>query len=58
MTIWKTVECEAWSRGFDYRDYVDVLCRANNVKPLAESTYIMLCSAFEHQMWLDIGKGE
>lgn len=53
--IWKTPEADAWSRGFDYKNYVYLhelyfkkgLLRS---EPLIEIVYLRLCEAFHLAM--------
>ena len=49
MSIWSTVEAEAWSRGFRYEDYVNLHNR-NNTNALAEKSYRLICEAFDADM--------
>lgn len=47
--IWKTAECEAWSRSFSYPDYIQ-LAKHMNVSPVDPILYKGLCAAFEAAM--------
>ena len=49
-TIWSTFECNAWSRNFEYVDYVKMFNRKkqdNESAPVSEKTYNALCKAFD-----------
>ena len=46
MSIWSTVEAEAWSRGFRYEDYVN-LHYQNSTNALTEKGYRLVCEAFD-----------
>jgi len=46
MSIWATVEAEAWSRGLRYEDYLNLHTR-NNTNALTEKGYRLVCEAFD-----------
>ena len=49
MSIWATVEAEAWARGFRYEDYIN-LHKKNGSNPLKERAYNLVCQAFDKDM--------
>jgi len=54
-SIWSTPEAEAWCRDFDYENYLirhskHLDCTS---KPVQETTYKLLCQAFENEMCSD-----
>ena len=49
MSIWATVEAEAWARGFRYEDYIN-LHKRNGSNPLREGAYNLVCQAFDKDM--------
>jgi hypothetical protein len=50
-TIWCTVECDAWSRAFDYQNYLSLHRRSGTTsKAVTEQMYYTLCTAFESEM--------
>lgn len=54
-SIWSTVEVDAWSRGFDYEDYLH-LHSTSGIKqvPLARRAYYELCIALYMNMDEDL----
>jgi hypothetical protein len=57
-TIFQTPECSAWSKGFDYENYLELhaLCKEVHSYPVHKEVYRTLCKAFELQMRIDICK--
>lgn len=53
--IWKTPEADAWSRGFNYAEYVNTICKYCKITPISENLYRALCTAFEDEMEREIG---
>lgn len=50
-SLWTTVECEAWSRGFDYDNYLELhQKRQEGCKVLTEDAYRVFCEAYEFEM--------
>ena len=49
ISIWNTVEAEAWSRALRYSDYIN-LHKRNGSNPLKEVAYELLCQAFDKDM--------
>lgn len=57
MSIWKTPEVDAWSRGFNYSDYLNLHSLYNlKSKPLSIQAWWKICEAMEIQMELEIGE--
>lgn len=53
-TIWSTVECSAWSRGFDYDNYNNLYSLSQTLgKKASEEMYYALCAVFENEMVKD-----
>lgn len=53
-SIYTTPECSAWSRDFDYANYLSLHAAWCTVStPVAESTYLLLRKAFDNQMQID-----
>ena len=52
MSIWSTVEAEAWSRGFRYEDYVNLHYK-NSTNALTEKSYQLICQAFDADLEKD-----
>lgn len=53
-SIWNTAECSAWSRDFDYDNYLMLHATwPTKSRPVDVSTYAMLRRAFDNQMSLD-----
>jgi hypothetical protein len=50
--IWNTVECDAWSRGFDYAHYLWLYekCEEGHSR-FSEEGYRELCAVFDAEMW-------
>lgn len=49
--IWMTAEVDAWSRGFDYADYIDLRQkRGDTSAPLSERGYKSLCDLLRTEM--------
>jgi len=49
--IWNCVECEAWSRGFGYEDYLYLFDqRKEGHSRFSEEGYKALCAVFEGEM--------
>ena len=46
MSIWSTVEAEAWACGLRYEDYLN-LHNQNNTNALTEKSYRLVCVAFD-----------
>ena len=46
MSIWSTVEAEAWARGLRYEDYVN-LHYQNSTNALTEKGYRLVSEAFD-----------
>jgi hypothetical protein len=46
MSIWSTVEAEAWAYGLRYEDYLNLHNR-NNTNALTEKSYRFICEAFD-----------
>jgi hypothetical protein len=44
--IWGTCEADAYSRDFEYLDYL-MICNARNTNPVSEAAYRMFCYAFD-----------
>jgi hypothetical protein len=49
ISIWVTIEAEAWSRSLRYSDYLN-LHKRNGSNPLGEEAYKLLCQAFDKDM--------
>ena len=49
MSIWATVEAEAWSRALRYDDYIN-LHKKSGSNPLKEKAYELVCQAFDRDM--------
>lgn len=52
-SIWKTPECEAWCRDFDYEDYLRYFSSngpCDGHVPFSEEGYKTLCGVFEDNM--------
>ena len=48
MSIWTTVEVDAWSRAFNYNDYLDLHSKAGcKGSPLSFDTYQSFCELFD-----------
>lgn len=54
MTLFSTVEAEAWSRGFLYEDYVSLCERTASTPVVCEEVYALLCQAFDKQFEEDM----
>jgi hypothetical protein len=49
--IWNSVECHAWSRGFDYQGYLSMIEHIDDeCYPVSCTTYRLLCAAFENTL--------
>jgi hypothetical protein len=62
-SIWSTPECDAWSRGFDYSNYLLLHSRYKSKEtvtsnPVSPTTYAMLGLAFYNQMEEDFTNSE
>lgn len=58
VSIYGTVECDAWSRGFNYDDYLDFHKRTGcKARPVALAFYWALCGAFNNAMAADFECG-
>lgn len=50
-SIWGSAECDAWSRGFDYDNYLmHHHKRQEQGKIFSEEGYRLVCAVFEHEM--------
>lgn len=51
QNIWNCVECDAWSRDFDYEEYIDLYNKRNEGHSMfSEDGYRALCAVFEDEM--------
>ena len=57
MNIWGTIEADAWSRTFDYEEYVRY-CELARLPSKTEAEYTSLCQQFEAEMIEDFLKAE
>lgn len=60
-SIYGTIECSAWSADLDYATYCEMSKKVNpEMSLISESTYKMLCAAFENdfQEWSDKELGQ
>lgn len=48
-TVWGSLECDAWSRGFDYANYVN-LCKHSFVTSVSEPMYRALYNTFADEL--------
>lgn len=50
-TLWTTIECVAWSKGFDYSSYLDLHHKTQEKGGrLSEDGYVAICRVFEDEM--------
>ncbi len=50
-SLWSTPECDAWSKGFCYNEYLTMYEKIDSaVLPVSVTTYLKLCEAFNCQM--------
>lgn len=50
-SIWSTVECYAWSRNFDYEEYLDMHSKSGTTgEPASAGMYADLCAAFDYEL--------
>ena len=53
--MWDTVEANAWSRGFDYDNYISLYKKVfPQGTPFKENTYLAFCGIFESLMVKDM----
>lgn len=49
-SIWSTVECDAWSRDFDYENYLGLYNKiTGDDSKISKNTYSLICQAFDNQ---------
>ena len=49
-SIWSSIECDAWSRDFDYKNYLLLYTQLTSEESkISEKTYSLICKAFENQ---------
>lgn len=51
MLIFSTIEFDAWSRDFNYKEYLDLYYKRNvgGCKPICHRAYEQLCIVFDTQ---------
>lgn len=50
-SIWSSVEADAWSRGFDYEDYLHLHKQSClEARVVSEKAYYRLCAALDMNM--------
>jgi len=56
VSIWASLEVLAWSRDFDYENYLHLhsLQQEPRSKPLCKDAYKIFCTAMQLQMTTDI----
>jgi hypothetical protein len=58
-SIWSTIECDAWSRDFDYANYLRIRELSGiQSNPVSEEMYLNLKHAFETEMRNDFLNSE
>lgn len=55
--IWGTIEADAWSRSFNYTEYIRY-CELADKKPVTELEYDLLCTQFNAEMIADMQADE
>lgn len=56
MSMWKAIEADAWSRCFNYDEYVSY-CNLARMHHVSKVEYELLCAQFEAEMIEDL-KGD
>ena len=55
-SIWTTPEVGAWSRNFDYENYLSFVSKINpDQQPFSEDGYQALCAVLDDEMEKDFG---
>lgn len=50
-SIWGSIECDAWSRDFDYANYLNIHSLSSiQSNPVSREMYVFLKRAFETEM--------